>query len=34
VRLMAESGLALRRALAPIIALLSSAGSLPRLWSL
>lgn len=34
VRLMAESGLALRRSLAPVIALLSSAGSLPRLWSL
>ncbi len=32
VRLVAASGLALRRALAPIIALLSSAGSLPRLW--
>ncbi len=34
VRLTAVSGLALRRSLAPIIALLSSAGSLPRLWSL
>lgn len=34
VRLLAANGLALRRALAPIIALLSSAGSLPRLWSL
>ena len=34
VRLLAESGLALRRSLSPIIALLSSAGSLPRLWSL
>jgi urease accessory protein len=34
VRLMAANGLALRRALSPIIALLSSAGSLPRLWSL
>ena len=34
VRLLAESGLALRRSLAPIIALLSAAGSLPRLWSL
>ena len=33
VRLVAPTGLALRRALAPIIALLSSAGSLPRLWS-
>jgi urease accessory protein len=32
VRLIAPTGLALRRALAPIIALLSSAGSLPRLW--
>ena len=34
VRLLAPNGLALRRALAPIIALLSSAGSVPRLWSL
>ena len=34
VRLLAASGLALRRSLSPIIALLSSAGSLPRLWSL
>jgi urease accessory protein len=34
VRLLAPTGLALRRALAPIIALLSSAGSVPRLWSL
>jgi urease accessory protein len=34
VRLLADSGLALRRALSPIIALLSSAGSLPRLWTL
>lgn len=34
VRLLAESGLALRRALSPIIALLSSAGSIPRLWTL
>jgi urease accessory protein len=34
VRLLAANGLALRRALSPIIALLSSAGSLPRLWSL
>ncbi|MEP7241368.1 MAG: urease accessory protein UreD [Devosia sp.] len=34
VRLLAPTGLALRRALAPIIGLLSSAGTLPRLWSL
>src|SRR6185369_10317318 len=34
VRLLAPGGLALRRALSPIIALLSSAGSLPRLWTL
>lgn len=34
VRLLADSGLALRRALSPIIALLSSAGSIPRLWTL
>ena len=34
VRLIAPSGLALRRALIPIIAVLSSAGSIPRLWSL
>lgn len=34
VRLMAPSGLALRRLMVPIIALLSSAGSLPRLWHL
>jgi urease accessory protein len=34
VRLLAANGLALRRALSPIIALLSDAGSLPRLWSL
>jgi len=34
VRLLAASGLALRRSLSPIIALLSEAGSLPRLWSL
>jgi urease accessory protein len=34
IRLIAANGLALRRALSPIIALLSSAGSLPRLWSL
>lgn len=34
VRLLAESGLALRRSLSPIIALLSAAGSVPRLWSL
>jgi urease accessory protein len=34
VRLLAASGLALRRSLSPIIALLSDAGSLPRLWTL
>jgi urease accessory protein len=34
VRLLARNGLALRRALSPIIALLSSAGSIPRLWTL
>ncbi len=34
VRLIADSGLALRRALSPIIAQLSSAGALPRLWTL
>ena len=34
VRLLAPSGLALRRSLAPIIALLSPAGSIPRLWTL
>jgi len=34
LRLLAATGLALRRALSPIIALLSDAGSLPRLWSL
>lgn len=34
VRLLAPRGLALRRALSPIIALLSSAGSIPRLWTL
>lgn len=34
VRLTAPTGLALRHALSPIIALLSSAGSVPRLWSL
>jgi urease accessory protein len=33
VRLLAPNGLALRRSLTPIIALLSSAGSTPRLWS-
>ena len=33
VRLLAANGLALRRSLAPIIALLSSAGSMPRLWT-
>lgn len=34
VRLLAASGLALRRSLSPIIALLSPAGSVPRLWTL
>ena len=34
VRLLALNGLALRQSLSPIIALLSSAGSLPRLWTL
>jgi len=34
VRLLAANGLALRRSLSPIIALLSSAGSVPRLWTL
>jgi urease accessory protein len=34
VRLLATSGIALRRSLSPIIALLSSAGSIPRLWTL
>ena len=33
VRAMAESGLALRRLIVPIVALLSGAGALPRLWS-
>jgi urease accessory protein len=32
VRALAESGLALRRIIAPIVAELSSAGALPRLW--
>lgn len=34
VRALAESGLALRRIIAPIVATLSSAGALPRLWHL
>ena len=33
VRLLAPSGIALRRSLSPIIALLSNAGSVPRLWT-
>ena len=33
VRALAPTGLALRRAIIPIIARLSGAGSLPRLWS-
>ena len=34
VRALAPSGLALRRAIVPIIALLSGDGSLPRLWNI
>ena len=34
VRAIAESGLALRRMIVPIVAELSGAGSLPRLWHL
>jgi urease accessory protein len=34
VRLLAGSGLGLRRSLSPILALLSSAESIPRLWTL
>lgn len=34
VRAIAESGLALRRIIAPVIASLSNAGTLPRLWHL
>jgi urease accessory protein len=34
VRVLADSGLALRRIISPIIANLSSAGALPRLWHL
>ena len=34
VRAIAESGLALRRIIAPIVASLASAGALPRLWHL
>jgi urease accessory protein len=34
VRVLAPNGLALRRAIAPTIALLSRAGALPRLWHL
>lgn len=34
VRAIAETGLALRRIIIPIIAMLSGAGTLPRLWSL
>src|SRR5690606_42155289 len=34
LRVLAPSGLALRRVLAPAIALLSGAGSLPRLWTI
>lgn len=33
VRTIAESGLALRRMIVPVIAMLSASGSLPRLWS-
>ena len=34
VRALAPSGLALRRSIVPIIAMLSGAGALPRLWNL
>ncbi|MEO6013799.1 MAG: urease accessory protein UreD [Devosia sp.] len=34
IRLLAPSGIALRQSLTPIIALLSDAGSIPRLWTL
>jgi urease accessory protein len=34
LRMLAPSGLALRRTLAPAIALLSGAGALPRLWTM
>ena len=34
IRAMADSGLALRRIITPIIAELSGAGALPRLWHL
>jgi urease accessory protein len=34
IRACAPSGLALRRTIIPIIALLSEAGSVPRLWNL
>jgi urease accessory protein len=34
IRVLAETGLALRRTISPIIALLSKAGALPRLWHL
>jgi urease accessory protein len=34
VRTIAQSGLALRRVIVPVIAMLSGAGALPRLWSL
>jgi urease accessory protein len=34
VRAIAQSGLALRRIIVPIIAMLSGAGAVPRLWSL
>jgi urease accessory protein len=34
VRATADSGLALRRVIAPVVAALSSAGALPRLWHL
>jgi urease accessory protein len=34
MRATAESGLALRRVIAPVLALLSTAGALPRLWHL
>ncbi|RYE07111.1 MAG: urease accessory protein UreD [Hyphomicrobiales bacterium] len=34
IRLLAPSGIVLRRSLSPIIALLSKAGAIPRLWTL
>ena len=34
VRVHASTGLALRRAIVPIVALLAGAGALPRLWTI